>query len=76
MAIDAGILAIFGEPPAGMDLTAETLTSSNAACATFFVLATLSVALRFWVRLRNDTLGRDDWTMAAGLVSWIKANTE
>ncbi|ROV98635.1 hypothetical protein VSDG_04342 [Cytospora chrysosperma] len=69
MAIDAGILAIFGEPPAGMDLTAETLTSSNAACATFFVLATLSVALRFWVRLRNDTLGRDDWTMAAGLVT-------
>ncbi|ROV87172.1 hypothetical protein VMCG_10663 [Cytospora schulzeri] len=69
MAVDAKILAIFGPPPAGTDLSADSTPSSNAACTVFFVIAALCVALRFYVRMGNDTVGRDDYTMLAGLIS-------
>lgn len=69
MAIDAGIEAIFGQPPAGTDLTEQATIGYNVASITFFVVATLSVALRFYVRVKNNTLGRDDYLVVAGLVS-------
>lgn len=70
MALDAAVVAIFGEPPAGTDLSASAVTSSNAACTTFFVVASLCVALRFYVRIRGDAVGRDDYAIISGLVSW------
>lgn len=71
MAVDPAIAAIFGQPPAGIDLSSQSVTSSNAASTVFFVVAALCVALRFYVRVRNDTVGRDDYTIVAGFVRWM-----
>lgn len=76
MALDATILAIFGEPPAGTDLSDEVTTPYNIVSIVFFTLASLSVALRFYVRMNNNTVDKDDYMVVAGLVSWMSSRSD
>ncbi|KAK2765873.1 hypothetical protein FQN53_006771 [Emmonsiellopsis sp. PD_33] len=61
----------FGPPPPGLDLTENHTPSNNAIVIAMFVLATVSVVLRFIARTRvqNVQLKADDWLIAAALVS-------
>ncbi|KAK2805858.1 hypothetical protein FQN51_008632 [Onygenales sp. PD_10] len=60
----------FGPPPPGLDLTENHTPSNNAIVIAMFVLATVSVVLRFIARTRvqNVQLKADDWLIAAALV--------
>ncbi|CAI0645317.1 unnamed protein product [Colletotrichum noveboracense] len=64
MTVDPNIVAIFGEPPAGLDLDEQIVTSYNVAVCIVLGLAAASVALRFYVRcVKGSKLWYDDWAI-------------
>lgn len=69
MALDSTIVAIFGQPPAGIDLSESSTKANNTVSVVFFVVACLCVALRFYIRIDKKTLGNDDYTIVFALVS-------
>lgn len=71
MTVDPNIVAIFGEPPAGLDLDEQIVTSYNVAVCIVLGLAAASVALRFYVRcVKGSKLWYDDWAIFLSVVSW------
>ncbi|ROW13325.1 hypothetical protein VPNG_05533 [Cytospora leucostoma] len=69
MALDSAIVAIFGQPPENIDLSEQSTTANNTVSVTFFVVACLCVALRFYIRIGKKTVGIDDYTVIVGLIS-------
>lgn len=69
MAIDPRIVAVFGPPPAGVDLADSRVSENNAAVAVLLGLATIAVILRFIARIiQRSGLMADDWTIILALV--------
>lgn len=72
MALDAAITAVFGEPPAGLDLTDNTTSRDDATVITMAILAVLAVAGRMWARhIKAAPLWVDDWLIFVALVGHI-----
>ncbi|KAF1351915.1 hypothetical protein BDV97DRAFT_135102 [Delphinella strobiligena] len=68
MALDAAITAVFGEPPAGLDLTDNTTSRDDATVITMAILAVLAVAGRMWARhIKAAPLWVDDWLIFVAL---------
>lgn len=69
MALDATILAIFGEPPDGIDLDEQIVTAYNIVVIVALVVAAIFVGLRFYVRnMKGSNLWWDDWTIVFSVV--------
>ncbi|KAI5270707.1 hypothetical protein E4T47_05909 [Aureobasidium subglaciale] len=70
--VDAGIQAIFGPPPEGIDLKASLTLGYDVVSCVVLGLAIAAVALRFHIRLKYSSqsrnLGIDDYTILLGLV--------
>ncbi|KAI5197320.1 hypothetical protein AUEXF2481DRAFT_9521 [Aureobasidium subglaciale EXF-2481] len=70
--VDAGIQAIFGPPPEGIDLKASVTLGYDVVSCVVLGLALAAVALRFHIRLmyssQSRNLGIDDYTILLGLV--------
>ncbi|KAL4811207.1 hypothetical protein BDV18DRAFT_155812 [Aspergillus unguis] len=75
MVVDPVILAGFGPPPSGLDLSASNVSVNNGAVIAMLCLASVAVILRFTARiiLRN-ALMYDDWAIIAALI-FIGATT-
>ena len=70
--LDPTIAALFGPPPAGMDLTEENYSIYNGVACAFFSLAVVAVILRVYVRItRGASLAIDDHTIVGAIVSRI-----
>lgn len=68
--LDPVILAVFGSPPDGTDLSEEQYVGYDVVSCVVLGLAAAAVALRFWVRMSNRaSLAMDDWTILIALVS-------
>ncbi|KAI0469814.1 hypothetical protein GGR56DRAFT_661712 [Xylariaceae sp. FL0804] len=69
MTIDPIIEAVFGPPPADVDLNESLVGTNNAVAIVLLVLATVAVVLRLWVRrMQRMELKLDDWAVVAGLI--------
>lgn len=68
MALDPAIVAVFGEPPAGLDLNAQTATTCNIIVCVVFGIAVGAVVLRLWVRHNKAGLWWDDYAIVVSLV--------
>ncbi|KAI4768275.1 hypothetical protein E4T52_16625 [Aureobasidium sp. EXF-3400] len=58
--MDPSILAIFGQPPPSVNLSASTTAYCNSVVIALSVLAVLAVAGRVWVRQIKQAFGLDD----------------
>ncbi|KAK8117321.1 uncharacterized protein PG998_005602 [Apiospora kogelbergensis] len=66
--VDPMIAALFGPPPAGMDLTEENYSIYNGVACAFFSLAVVAVMLRVYVRItRGASLAIDDHTIVGAI---------
>lgn len=63
--------SVLGDAPPGTDLTENRNREFNASVATVYGLAAISVALRFFtrVKMQNFTVKADDWLILVSLVS-------
>ncbi|KAI5467618.1 hypothetical protein BGZ63DRAFT_371683 [Mariannaea sp. PMI_226] len=69
MAIDPHMAAIFGPPPAGLDLDEQISTPYNVVVCVTFGIAIAIVALRFFVRKwKGSDLWYDDWAIACSTI--------
>ncbi|KAJ9149249.1 Pth11-like integral membrane protein [Pleurostoma richardsiae] len=67
--MDPFIVAIFGPPPAGLDLSENTASQDKGAVISMFILAAIFVALRFAARIvQRSTPHWDDWVIVLALV--------
>ena len=75
MTEDPAIRALFGKPPAHIDLAASEVHVNNGAVIAMLCLAAMAVVLRFAGRivLRSSVMA-DDWAIIAALVSWFPGN--
>lgn len=77
MTVDAGIVAIFGEPPIGIDLAEQTTSRDNTIVVCLCVLALVSFAGRIWARrIKGAPLWLDDWLVLVSLVRWHHLHTQ
>jgi hypothetical protein len=71
--IDPIILAAFGPPPEGIDLSVSLMLKYDIVTCIVLGLAAACVALRFYVRTKHNTqmknLGLDDYSIVVALVS-------
>jgi hypothetical protein len=67
---DLTVEDVLGPPPVGMDLAENRAAKDNAVVITLCVVAVISVALRFIVRLRGPRPRPelDDWLIASAIV--------
>ncbi|RYP70557.1 hypothetical protein DL771_005376 [Monosporascus sp. 5C6A] len=69
MEIDPIILAAFGPPPEGMDLTEDQSQANNIAVVVCLALAAVALVLRIWARnLQNFGVKADDYLIMVALV--------
>lgn len=69
MAIDANILALFGEPPEGLDLEENNVWRSDLGLNILIALAVVSVVLRYAARfLQKAGFKADDYLMILAVV--------
>lgn len=69
MAIDANIAALFGEPPAGLDLDENNVWWSDLGLVILICVAILSVVLRHAARfVQKAGLKADDYFMILAVV--------
>lgn len=70
MPVDPSIRALFGEPPAGIDLNESRVKVNNGAVIAMLSVAAVAVVMRFVARiaLRNP-FKADDWLVIGSLVS-------
>lgn len=67
---DPNIVAIFGPPPDGLDISESSVARNDAAVIVLAVLASVAVVLRLMARfLQGHSLRADDWTILLSLVS-------
>ncbi|RAH53751.1 hypothetical protein BO85DRAFT_462774 [Aspergillus piperis CBS 112811] len=67
--LDSTIVAIFGQPPAHIDLADSQVRRDNAAVIVLLVLSIIAVGLRFIARLAvRNPFRLDDWLILASLV--------
>lgn len=67
--MDEAILAVFGPPPADIDLKANRAFKNDAAAISMMVLAIIAVILRFIARtIQRAAVKRDDWVIILALV--------
>lgn len=64
--------SLFGEPPSGIDLSADQMPKINATVIAMCALAAIAVALRFFAKIRVQRSGvaEDDWFILASLVGY------
>lgn len=69
MPVDPSIRALFGEPPAGINLYESRVKVNNGAVIAMLSLAAIAVIMRFVARtaLRNP-FKADDWLVIGSLV--------
>ncbi|KAF7518898.1 hypothetical protein G7054_g13304 [Neopestalotiopsis clavispora] len=73
--LDPVILAVFGSPPDGTDLSEEQYVGYDVVSCVVLGLAAAAVALRFWVRMSNRaSLAMDDWTILIALIRSLNAD--
>lgn len=69
MAVDAGIVDLFGPVPAGIDLSEHYAKNADAANIALIAIAFVSVVLRFGARfVQKAGLKADDYFVLAALV--------
>lgn len=69
MAVDAGIVALFGPVPSGVDLNENYTKNADAANIALIAIAFVSVLLRFGARfVQKAGLKADDYFVLAALV--------
>ncbi|KAI0406511.1 hypothetical protein F4802DRAFT_596206 [Xylaria palmicola] len=69
MEIDPAILAQFGPPPPGLDLTEKQDTAIISVALLSTVFATIASALRLWAKkLQRSSMKADDYLMIVGLI--------
>ncbi|KAL7619869.1 hypothetical protein AAE478_010415 [Parahypoxylon ruwenzoriense] len=69
MEIDPVIVAVFGPPPAGIDLLANQQTADNVAAILCASIATVALCLRLWARnFQRFDMMADDWLMLIALI--------
>ncbi|PWY73062.1 hypothetical protein BO70DRAFT_389335 [Aspergillus heteromorphus CBS 117.55] len=69
MTVDPAIVAVFGQPPAGIDLADSRVAQDNRAVIALICLCVITVILRFVARLGlRNPLMLDDWLIVAALV--------
>ncbi|GCB21357.1 hypothetical protein AAWM_04242 [Aspergillus awamori] len=67
--LDPTIVAIFGQPPAHINLAVSQVRQDNAAVVSLLVLSIIAVVLRFIVRLAvRNPFRLDDWLILVSLV--------
>lgn len=66
--------SVFGESPAGIDISADNHKRNNAAVITTYVLAVVFVALRFYTRFQVQEMqaASEDWMI---LAAWYVLRT-
>ena len=66
--------SVFGESPAGIDISADNHKRNNAAVITTYVLAVVFVALRFYTRFQMQEMqaASEDWMI---LAAWYVLRT-
>ncbi|GKU22926.1 unnamed protein product [Fusarium langsethiae] len=68
MELDPNIVAIFGQPPQGLDLNQQQITTYNIVTCIILGIAFAVVALRFYVRnMKSAQLEMDDWAVLVSL---------
>ncbi|KAJ5178690.1 hypothetical protein N7492_001900 [Penicillium capsulatum] len=68
--MDPLIRAIFGEPPAGINLTESRVNDNNRVVITMLCLAAVAVLLRFMSRLfLRNPFKADDWLVVGSLIA-------
>ncbi|KAG7050893.1 Pth11-like integral membrane protein [Colletotrichum scovillei] len=66
---DPNIIAIFGPPPDGLDISESSVVRNNATVIILAVLASVAVVLRLMARfLQGHSLKADDWTILLSLL--------
>ncbi|KAJ0327643.1 hypothetical protein COL5a_005612 [Colletotrichum fioriniae] len=66
---DPNIVAIFGPPPDGLDISESSVARNDAAVIVLAVLASVAVVLRLMARfLQGHSLRADDWTILLSLL--------
>ncbi|KAK7458278.1 hypothetical protein CaCOL14_006716 [Colletotrichum acutatum] len=66
---DPNIIAIFGPPSDGLDISESSVARNNAAVIILAVLASVAVVLRLMARfLQGHSLKADDWTILLSLL--------
>lgn len=69
MTLDPAILAVFGEPPSGIDLAEETSRQDLIIVVILAVLALISITGRIWARtIRGVPLWMDDFLVLFAMV--------
>lgn len=69
MEIDPAILAVFGPPPAGINLAATQETAIIVVALVSTGFATVALGLRIWARnFQRFGMMADDWLMVVALV--------
>ncbi|SPB46650.1 unnamed protein product [Aspergillus niger] len=67
--LDPTIVAIFGQPPAHINLAVSQVRRDNAAVVSLLVLSITAVVLRFIARLAvRNPFRLDDWLILVSLV--------
>lgn len=67
--VDPTILALFGPPPAGTDLSENPIAGNDTAVAVLLGIATVAVVLRLWCRrYTSSPLKADDSVIVAALI--------
>lgn len=66
--VDPIILAVYGPPPAGIDLAEDHRAANDAVVAALLLVATIALVLRLVCRRMNNTgFKADDYSMVAAL---------
>ncbi|KAI8945137.1 hypothetical protein F4801DRAFT_569430 [Xylaria longipes] len=69
MEVDPGILAVFGPPPAGIDLLAKQETAIIVVALISTAFATIALVLRVWARnFQRFGMMADDYLMVVALI--------
>lgn len=72
MEIDPIVLAAFGPPPEGMDLTEDQAVANTVASVVCLFLAIVSMILRLWARsIQGFGIKADDWLIIVALVGFV-----
>lgn len=75
-AVDPTIIALYGEPPAGLDLDADPRAGNDAAVGALLLVATIALVLRLVCRrMNNNGFQSDDFSMVAALVFTYASGT-
>ena len=77
MEVDPIVLAVFGPPPEGMDLTEDQSVANTVASVVCLFLAIVAMGLRLWARsIQNFGIKADDWLIIVALVGLVVAPSQ